>query len=108
MSKNSSWPILAGPPGFFFQARKPHTASPQGAKRIFADPSSRIHIPATSPAAASGAAAVRIAKAASKARGIFLSLENHLLFTAGRLGRKRGPVKAKPRAPPARAAYSRL
>src|ERR1700729_1166541 len=80
MPENSCWPILAGAPGSFFQARKPHTgALPQAEKRSFADPSSRIHIPVTSPAIAAGADAATIVRATSKARVIYLSLENQSL-----------------------------
>src|ERR1700733_10952874 len=72
--------ILAGPSAPFFQARKPHRVPPppHGTKRSFADPSSRIHNPAASPAFAADTAAVS-AKATNNARVIVYSFVNLLL-----------------------------
>ena len=106
MPENNFWPILAAPLGSFFQARKPQTAPPPHAeKQIFADPSSRVHVPVTSPAIATDA--VTIARATSKTRIIVLTLGDHFWLGGGPLDHKQAPVNARARGSLARAACTR-
>ena len=95
MSKNSCWPILAGPFGSFFQARKPHIASPpQAEKRSLADPSSRIHIPVTSLAIAGGADAAKNRQSDEQSARHRSILRKPFCWGAGRLSHGRGAVNA--------------